>query len=128
MRRRHVVILFRNRLFGEAIARAIAEGADLQVTTLQLAGASRDAIQALAPDAIVIEETATPGADAGAASLVDIAPALTFVVGTGANTAEVYERHEVIEATAAAIVRRIMRGPAQGVGQRRSPDRRERGP
>lgn len=126
MRRRHVVILFRNRLFGEAIARAIADGADLRVTTLQLDGASRDALRELEPDAIVIEEQAAPGASTP--SLVDVAPALTFVVGAGANTVEVYERREVIQATAAEIVRRIMRRPAPEAGRGHPPAHREHGP
>jgi hypothetical protein len=108
MRRRHVVVLFQHRLFGEAIARALGENDCLQVMTFPVDGVSPQALQAMHPDAIVLEEE--PAAGDVKASLLDFVPTLTVVVGTEANTAEVYERHEVIQATAAQITARIMAG------------------
>ena len=108
MRRRLVVVLYQHRLFGEAIARALSEDHQLQVTTLPVDGVSPQALETMHPDAIVLEEEPVTG-DVKA-SLLDVAPALTVVVGTEANTAEVYERHEVIQATVAEITARIMAG------------------
>lgn len=108
MRHRNVVVIFQHRLFGEAIARALRENDQLSVTTLPVDAVTPQALQALHPDAIVLEEE--PAAGDVKASLLDVAPALTVIVGTEANTAEVYERHEVIEATAAQIIARIMAG------------------
>jgi ABC-type hemin transport system substrate-binding protein len=106
MRGRHVVVLFQNRLFGEAIARALGENDQLKVTTLPVQMASAEALRAIHPDAIVLEEE--PVANDIKNCLLDVAPVLTVVVGTEANTAEVYERHEVIQATATEITARIM--------------------
>jgi hypothetical protein len=108
MRRRHVVVLFQHRLFGAAIARALSENDCLQVMTLPIDEVSPEALRAMHPDAIVLEEDPV-GGDVRA-SLLDVAPALTVVVGAEANTAEVYERHEVIRATVAEITARIMAG------------------
>lgn len=108
MRQRHVVVVFQHRLFGEAIARALSENQQLHVTTVPVDGLSPVALQAMHPDAIVLEEE--PAVGDVKASLLDVAPALTVVVGTEANTAEVYERHEVIQATVAEITARIMAG------------------
>ena len=99
MRHRNVVVIFQHRLFGEAIARALSENDQLSVTTLPVHAVSPQALQAMHPDAIVLEEE--PATGDVKASLLDVAPALTVIVGTEANTAEVYERHEVIQATAA---------------------------
>jgi hypothetical protein len=109
MRRRHVLVLFQNCLFGEAIARILRDNDQLQVTTLPVRAVSPQALQAIHPDAIVLEEEPVHG-DVKAL-LLDVAPALTVVVGPEANTAEVYERHEVIQATAAEIIARILSGP-----------------
>jgi len=116
MRGRHVVVLFQNRLFGEAIARALGENDQLKVTTLPVSEASAEALLAIHPDAIVLEEEPVVGDIKNC--LLDVAPVLTVVVGVEANTAEVYERHEVIQATAAEITARIMAG-ARPVGARR---------
>lgn len=116
MRRRHVVVLFQHRLFGEAIARALSENHHLQVTTLPVSSVSPQALQTMHPDAIVLEEEPVTG-DVKA-SLLDVAPALTVVVGTEANTAEVYERHEVIQATVAEITARIMAGSRPSMPKR----------
>jgi hypothetical protein len=116
MRRRHVIVLFQHRLFGEAIARALGENDCLQVKTLPVDSVSPQALAAMHPDAIVLEEEFAPG-DVKA-SLLDVAPTLTVVVGTEANTAEVYERHEVIRATAAEITARIMAGSRPSVPRR----------
>jgi hypothetical protein len=110
MRQRHVVVLFQHRLFGEAIARALSENNDqLRVTTLPLHTVSPQELKAIHADAIVLEEEPVSG-DVKAC-LLDLAPALTVVVGTEANTAEVYERHEVIQATVAEITARIVARP-----------------
>jgi AmiR/NasT family two-component response regulator len=116
MRHRNVVVIFQHRLFGEAIARALSENDQLSVTTLPVHAVTPQALQALHPDAIVLEEE--PAAGDVKASLLDVAPALTVIVGTEANTAEVYERHEVIEATAAEIIARIMAGSRPPVAKR----------
>lgn len=105
MCRRSVVVLFQHHLFGAAIARALGEGDRLKVTLLALHTSSRRALKAIHPDAIVLEGPMT--GDVGTL-LLGVAPALTVVVGPEANTAEVYERHEVVQATVAAISARIM--------------------
>jgi len=116
MRRRHVVVLYQHRLFGEAIARALADHDQISVTTLPLDEASPQALRDLSPDAIVLEEH--PATGDVKASLLDAAPALTVVVGPEANTAEVYQRHEVIQATASEIIARIMTASASPSGRR----------
>lgn len=116
MRRRHVVVLYQHRLFGEAIARALADHDQISVTTLPLDEASPQALRDLNPDAIVLEEQAAPG-DVKV-SLLDAAPALTVVVGPEANTAEIYQRHEVIQATASEIIARIMTASAPPAARR----------
>jgi ABC-type hemin transport system substrate-binding protein len=108
MRGRHVVVLFQHRLFGEAIARALGENDQLQVTALPADAVSPEALKAIHPDAIILEEEPVVGDIKNC--LLDVAPVLTVVVGTEANTAEVYERHEVIHATATEITARIMAG------------------
>jgi hypothetical protein len=108
MRRRHVVVLFQHRLFGEAIARVLRENEQLRVTTLPIDALSPQALREISPDAIVLEEQPAP--DDVKSALLDAAPALTVVVGPEANTAEVYQRHEVIQATATEIIARIMSG------------------
>jgi hypothetical protein len=105
MRRRHVVVLFQHRLFGDAIARVLSENDQLLVTTLPIDALSADTLKEMRPDAIVLEEDPSPGDIK--TSLLDVAPALTVVVGPEANTAEIYEKHEVIQATAAEIIARI---------------------
>jgi hypothetical protein len=109
MGRRHVVVLFQHRLFGEAIARALAVDSQVEVTTLPLGAVSPERLVEIGADAIVLEDQ--PAVDDVKACLLDAAPALTIVVGPEANTAEVYERHEVIQATAAEIIARIMGNP-----------------
>lgn len=108
MRHRHVLVLFRHRLFGEAIARLLREQQELQVTALPADGVSPELLRDIHADAIVVEDER---AASEFTALLDAAPALTVVVGPEANVAEVYERHEVIEATASEIVRRILSGP-----------------
>jgi hypothetical protein len=107
-RRRYVVVLFQHHLFGAAIARALGENDRLRVTTLALDTLSPQALQAIHPDAIVLEG---PMKGAVETSLLGIAPVLTVVVGPESNTAEVYERHEVIHASVAEISVRIMAAP-----------------
>jgi hypothetical protein len=104
-RRRYVVVLFQHDLFGAAIARALGENDRLRVTTLALYALSRQALQAVRPDAIVVEGPMTGDIET---SLLGVAPVLTVVVGPESNTAEVYERHEVIHASVAEISARIM--------------------
>lgn len=116
MRRRHVVVLFQHRLFGDAIARVLSENDQLTVETLPLAAMSAAALREMKPDAIILEEEPPP--DDVKAALLDVAPALTVIVGPEANTAEIYERHEVIEATAAEIIARIMNGSRLGTSRR----------
>ena len=116
MRQRHVVVLFQHRLFGEAIARVLGEHPQITITTLPLEFTTREQLTALRPDAIVLEDDPSPGGIREC--LLDVAPALTVVVGPEANTAEVYERHEMIEATAAEIIARIMHEPAGSHGRR----------
>lgn len=116
MRRRHVVVLYQHRLFGEAIARALAENDQLSVTTLPLDGVSPQTMRDLSPDAIVLEEQPAP--DDVKALLLDAAPALTVVVGPEGNTAEVYQRHEVIQATASEIIARIVTASASPLARR----------
>lgn len=111
MRQRHVVVLYQHRLFGEAIARVLGEHELITVDLLPIESLSAEALAALNADAIVLEEE--PAASDVKARLLDALPALTVVVGPEANTAEVYERHEVIQATAADIIARIMGGPHQ---------------
>ncbi len=106
MRRRHVVVLYQNCLFGEAIAKILSENEHIEVTTLPVQTVTPESLRAIHPDAIVLEEEPAP--DDVRAALLDVAPALTVVVGPEANTAEVYEKHEVIQATAAGIIARIM--------------------
>ena len=108
MRHRHVLVLYRNRLFGEAIARLLREREELQVTALPTEGVSPELLRDMHADAIVVEDE---HAASEFTALLDAAPALTVVVGPEANVAEVYERHEVIEATASEIVARILAGP-----------------
>ena len=108
MRHRHVLVLFRHRLFGEAIARLLREQQELQVTALAADTVSPEMLRAIHADAIVVEDER---AASEFTALLDAAPALTVVVGPEANVAEVYERHEVIEANATEIVRRILAGP-----------------
>jgi len=109
MRQRHVVVLYQHRLFGEAIGRILSEHELITVEVLPVDSLSHDALAAMHPDAIVLEEASV--ASDVKACLLDALPALTVVVGPEANTAEVYERHEVIQATAADIIARIMDGP-----------------
>lgn len=116
MRRRHVAVLFYHRLFGEAIARLLRESDRLDVTALPIDAHSAEQLRIIAPEAIVVEDG--PMAGDLRASLVDLAPALTVVVGPEENTAEVYERHEVIRATAADIIARIS-GPRVAAGRHR---------
>ena len=111
MRQRHVVVLYQHRLFGEAIARVLGEHELITVSLLPIESLSGETLAALNADAIVLEEE--PAASDVKACLLDALPALTVVVGPEANTAEVYERHEVIQATAADIIARIMDGPRQ---------------
>ena len=107
-RRRYVVVLFQHHLFGAAIARALGENDHLRVTTLALHALSPQALQAVRPDAIVVEGPMTGDVET---SLLGVAPVLTVVVGPESNTAEVYEGHEVIHASAAEITARIMAAP-----------------
>ena len=116
MRRRHVVVLFQHRLFGEAVAQALSENDCLQVRTLPVDDVSPEALRAMHPDAIVLEEHRIVGDIK--ASLLDVDPMLTVVVGPETNTAQVYERHEVIEATVAEITARIMAGPRPAATRR----------
>jgi Serine dehydrogenase proteinase len=116
MRQRHVVVLYQHRLFGEAIARVLGEHELITVDLLPLDALSSEALAAMNADAIVLEEEPVSG-DVKAC-LLDALPALTVVVGPEANTAEVYERHEVIQATAADIIARIMNGPHQAATKR----------
>lgn len=111
MRSPHVVVLFQSRLFGEAIARALGQSGQVTVTTCAMDTLSLEMLKEITPDAIVLEDTARP--DRIKTCLLDVAPVLTVVVGPEANTAEVYERHEVIEATAAEIITRITNTPAR---------------
>jgi hypothetical protein len=108
MRRRHVLVLFRHRLFGEAIARLLREQEELHVTALPAEEVCPEQLRDIHADAIVVEDER---AASEFTALLDAAPALTVVVGPEANVAEVYERHEVIEATASEIVARILAGP-----------------
>ena len=118
MRRRHVVVLFQHHLFGAAIARALVEHEQLKVTALALDALTPQALQAIHPDAIVLD---APMTGAVGTLLLGVAPALTVVVGPESNTAEVYERHEVIDGTAAEIGARIMAtsGPKRVTAARR---------
>jgi hypothetical protein len=118
MRQRHVVVLYQHRLFGEAIARILGEHELITVECLPVDSLSAGTLAEMQPDAIVLEE-ATAAGDVKA-RLLDALPALTVVVGPEANTAEVYERHEVIQATAADIIARIMDGPRIAPGKRAS--------
>lgn len=108
MRHRHVLVLFRNRLFGEAIARLLREREELQVTALPIDDVCPARLREIHADAVVVEDE---HAASEFTALLDAAPTLTVVVGPEANVADVYERHEVIEATAAGIVDRILAGP-----------------
>jgi hypothetical protein len=118
MRQRHVVVLYQHRLFGEAIARVLGEHELITVDLLPVDTLSTDALASMKADAIVLEEA--PVAGDVKTRLLDALPALTVVVGPEANTAEVYERHEVIQATAADIIARIMEGPRQSAPKRAS--------
>lgn len=129
MCRRSVVVLFQHHLFGAAIARALGEDDQLKVTLLALHTSSRRTLKAIHPDAIVLEGPMT--GDVGTL-LLGVATALTVVVGPEANTAEVFERHEVIQATVAEITTRIMaaydRGdPAQRPRSKQDARARRRG-
>jgi hypothetical protein len=110
MRQRHVVVLYQHRLLGEAIARVLSEHELITVDLLPVDSLSHDALVAMNADAIVLEEE--PVAGDVKACLLDALPALTVVVGPEANTAEVYERHEVIQAGRRHHFR-IMEGPRQ---------------
>lgn len=105
MRQRHVVVLYQHRLFGEAIARALTESGLIRADVLPADSLSGDTLDAMQPDAIVLEQA--PAGDIKA-RLLDASPVLTFIIGPESNMAEVYERHEVIPATAADIIARIM--------------------
>jgi hypothetical protein len=105
MRAPHVVVLFQSRLFGEAIAKALSQSGQVTVTTCAVDALSLEMLKEIKPDAIVLEDTTRP--DRMKTCLLDVAPVLTVVVGPEINTAEVYERHEVIQATAADIITRI---------------------
>ena len=105
MRRCSVVVLFQHQLFGEAIARALAENDQLKVTAIALRTLSPRSFDATHPNALVVEGPLTPDV---AAALLGAPPVLTVVVGPETNTAEVYERREVIHATAAEITARVM--------------------
>lgn len=83
----------------------MAANDQLKVTLLDLSALSRRTLDALAPDAIVIEG---PLNGDGESALVGAPPVLTIIVGPETNVAEVYERHEVIQASAAEIGARIM--------------------
>ncbi len=115
MRQKRVVVLFQHRLFGEAIAKALGASAAVDVAALPLAEVSPERLAELAPDAIVIEDP--PVAAGTRRCLVDAGPALTIVVGPEENTAAVYQRHEIIGATADEIVARITR---EGTRDRRA--------
>ena len=106
MRQRHVVVLYEHRLFGEAIARALTESGRLRADILPADSLSRDTLDAMQPDALVLEQA--PAAGDIMARLLDASPVLTFIIGPESNIAEVYEKHEVIPATAADIIARIM--------------------
>ena len=129
MRHRHIVVLFQHRLFGEAIARALGGSPALRITTLPVGAVTPDTLADLQADAIVLEDEPSPGGVR--LHLLDAAPALTFIVGPEANTAEVYQRHEVIEATAGEILARVMSDsaptPRRRVPTARSPSRGEEG-
>lgn len=121
MRQRHVVVLYQHRLFGEAIARVLGEHELITVDLLPVDTLSHEALAEMNADAIVLEEE--PVAGDVKSCLLDALPALTVVVGPEANTAEVYERHEVIQATAADIIARIMEVPHQPAPKRAAPAR-----
>ncbi len=121
MRQRHVVVLYQHRLFGEAIARVLGEHELITVDLLPVDTLSHEALVAMNADAIVLEEE--PVAGDVKSCLLDALPALTVVVGPEANTAEVYERHEVIQATAADIIARIVEGARQPAPKRAGPAR-----
>ena len=125
MRQHHVVVLYQHRLFGEAIARVLGEHELINVDLLPVDALSHDALAAMNADAIVLEEE--PVAGGIKACLLDALPALTVVVGPEANMAEVYERHEGIQATAADIISRIMDGPRQAAPKRAAPARARSG-
>ena len=108
MRRRSVVVLFQHQLFGEAIARALAANDQLKVTAIALHTLSPRALKAIRVDAIVVEGPLNGDV---AAALLGAPPVLTVVVGPETNVAEVYERREVIHATAAEITARVMAAP-----------------
>ncbi|MBI5287688.1 MAG: hypothetical protein HY873_01810 [Chloroflexi bacterium] len=118
MHRPHVVVLFQNRLFGEAIARALVDDARLEVTVLPVADMTAEELARIAPDAIVLEDQPATGDVKDC--LLDAAPALTIVVGPEANTAEVYQRHEIIQATASEIIDCIV-GQQEHRPRRRAP-------
>ena len=125
MRRRSVVVLFQHQLFGEAIARALAENDQLKVTAIALRTLLPRSFDGTHPDALVVEGPLT--ADV-AAALLGAPPALTVVVGPETNTAEVFERREVIDATAAAIGSRIIAASGANrvtVGRRRATTRED---
>ncbi len=105
MRRPTVVVLFQHHLFGAAIARALGENDQFKVVTRALHTLSAQALKTMHADAIVVEGPMTGNVGT---SLLGAPPVLTVVVGPETNTAEVYERREVIHATAAEISARII--------------------
>jgi len=123
LRQRHVVVLYQHRLFGEAIARILGEIETVRVDVRSIGSLSPEALAAMQCDAIVLEQAAADG-DAKAC-LLDAPPVLTFVLGSDSNTVEVYERYEVIQATAAAIVARIVDGPRRAPVKRVAAGRRD---
>lgn len=104
-RHHHVVVLFHHRLFGEAIVRLLRESERLDVSLLPADASVSGELRAFAPDAVVLEDG--PIDNALKSLLLDLEPALTIVVDSGDNLAEIYEKHEVIQATAAQIIERI---------------------
>jgi hypothetical protein len=115
MRQRHVVVLFQHRLFGEAIARVLGEHPQISITTLPLESTTPEQLTAVHPDAIVLEDDPSPGGIREC--LLDVAPALTVVAGPR-RTPPGNERHEMIEATAAEIIARIVQEPVGSHGRR----------
>lgn len=105
VRHHHVVVLFQHRLFGEAIVRLLRESERLDVSLLPVQSTAADELRAFRPDAVVVEEG--PMDNELKQLLLDLDPALTIVVDPGDNMAEIYEKHEVIQATATQIIDRI---------------------
>jgi hypothetical protein len=99
------VVLFQQRLFGAAIARALSDSHQLKLVTLSLRTLSAQALEAIHPDAIIVEGPMTGDVKA---RLLDVSPVLTFIIGPESNVAEVYQKHEMIPATADDIIARIV--------------------